>query len=59
MTEETRSKLSLMNLTDAPKKAYTVPIPKDGLIYDYRLLREGTGKWVNIYILSYLLILFQ
>ena len=45
MSEETRASLSLMNLTEAPKKAYTVPIPPEGLIYDYRFIKEGLGRW--------------
>lgn len=40
MTEETRQKLALLELTEAPSKAYTTPIPKDGLIYDYRFIKE-------------------
>lgn len=39
MTEETRSKLSLINLVEAPMKSYSSPIPKDGLIYDYRIVK--------------------
>ena len=45
MTEDTRTKLSLMNLTDAPQKAYNVPIPEDGTIYSYYFIKEGMGRW--------------
>ena len=40
MAEETRQKLSLVNLTEAPKRPYNVLIPKDGSIYDYRFVKE-------------------
>ena len=39
MSEETRSKLSLLDLVDPPMKSYSVPWPKDGLIYDYRFIK--------------------
>ena len=39
MLEETRQKLSILDLVEAPMKSYTVPIPKDGTIYDYRFLK--------------------
>ena len=45
MTEETRAKLSLIDLIDPPRKPYNIPIPKDGNIYDYRFVKEGAGKW--------------
>ena len=40
MAEETRQKLSLLSLTEAPKRPYNVLIPKDGSIYDYRFIKE-------------------
>lgn len=45
MAEETRQKLSLVSLTEAPKRPYSVLIPKDGSIYDYRFVKEGMGRW--------------
>ena len=45
MTEDTRSKLSLMDLVDPPVKPYTVPIPKDGSVYSYMFIKEGLGRW--------------
>ena len=45
MTEETRQKLSLVNLTEAPKRPYNVPVPKEGTVYDYRFVKEGMGRW--------------
>lgn len=45
MSEETRVKLSLQNLVEPPDKPYTVPIPKDGNIYQYNFIKDGIGKW--------------
>ncbi|XP_013383060.1 dynein heavy chain 7, axonemal-like [Lingula anatina] len=45
MQEETRAKLSLINLVDPPMKPYMVDFPKEGTIYDYKFLKEGNGKW--------------
>ena len=45
MTEETRSKLSLMNLVDPPIKPYSVLIPKDEPIYNFKFVKEGMGRW--------------
>ncbi|CAH2067322.1 unnamed protein product, partial [Iphiclides podalirius] len=28
-----------------PEKQYIFTIPKDGLVYDYRFIKEGKGKW--------------
>lgn len=40
MTEETRQKFSMLNLVDPPMKPYSIPFPKEGLIYDYRFIKE-------------------
>ena len=45
MTEETRQKFSLMDLTSAPIKPYSVPFPKEGTIYHYWLIKEEMGRW--------------
>lgn len=47
MTEETRSNLALINLTDPPVRPYMSPIPRDGLIYDYDVVKQGSGRWVK------------
>jgi len=47
MTEETRLNLALVNLTDPPVRPYMSPIPRDGLIFDYEVVKEGTGRWVK------------
>ena len=40
MTEETRQKLNLVDLTAPPDRPYSIPIPKDGTIYDYKFIKE-------------------
>jgi len=47
MTEETRITLNLASLTEPPLRAYLSPIPSDGHIYDYELVKEGLGQWVK------------
>ena len=47
MTDETRTNLGLVDLTEAPTRPYTVPIPKDGLVYHYQFAKEGVGKWTK------------
>ena len=45
MSEDTRTKLCLVNLTEAPQKAYNIPMPKDSTIYSYYFVKEGIGCW--------------
>ncbi|ELU17469.1 hypothetical protein CAPTEDRAFT_228350 [Capitella teleta] len=45
MTEETRSEINLVELVEAPRKAYYTPVPKDDLIYSYWFVKEGMGRW--------------
>ena len=40
LSEDTRSKLALLSLTEPPKKPYITPMPKDGTIYDYKFVKE-------------------
>ncbi|CAH1790213.1 unnamed protein product [Owenia fusiformis] len=47
MTEETRASLSLISLVEAPMKNYSVNLPKEGLIYDYKFSKEENGKWIR------------
>lgn len=47
MTEDTRIKLSLPELVDPPMKPYLNPFPPKGRVYDYRFLKEGSGRWVQ------------
>jgi len=47
MTEDTRINLNLPGLTEPPLRPYLNPIPPDGDIYDYELVKEGLGRWVK------------
>jgi len=40
MTEETRVKLSLLELVDPPMKPYLNPFPPKGRVYDFKFLKE-------------------
>ena len=45
MSEETRQKLSLVDLTGPPERPYSIPIPKDGTVYDYKFIKEVSVNW--------------
>ncbi|XP_070188303.1 dynein axonemal heavy chain 7-like isoform X3 [Littorina saxatilis] len=47
MTEETRKMLTLPEATEAPMKPFLNPFPPKGKIYDYKFVKEGSGKWVS------------
>ncbi|XP_060067000.1 dynein axonemal heavy chain 7-like [Ylistrum balloti] len=47
MTEDTRIKISLPELVDPPMKPYLNPFPPKGRVYDYRFIKEGSGRWVQ------------
>ncbi|XP_076459412.1 dynein axonemal heavy chain 7-like [Babylonia areolata] len=47
MTEETRSMLTIPELTEPPMKPYLNPFPPKGRVYDYKFVKEGSGKWVS------------
>ena len=44
MGEDTRSFLNLIEATQEPRRPYITPIPKDGTVYDYRFIKEDTGR---------------
>ncbi|XP_059164025.1 dynein axonemal heavy chain 7-like isoform X1 [Physella acuta] len=46
MTEETRKAIGLVDLIEPPMKPYVNPHPPKGKIYDYKFVKEGSGKWV-------------
>ena len=40
MTEETRSMLTIPELTEPPMKPYLNPFPPKGKVYDYKFVKE-------------------
>jgi len=47
MTEDTRISLNLASLTEPPLRPYLSPVPQDGLLYDYEMVKEDLGRWVK------------
>jgi len=47
MTEETRVSLNLASLTEPLRRPCVAPVPRDGLVYDYEVIKDGVGKWTK------------
>uniref|UniRef100_A0A5F8HGP8 Dynein axonemal heavy chain 7 n=1 Tax=Monodelphis domestica TaxID=13616 RepID=A0A5F8HGP8_MONDO len=46
ISDETRSKYKLLSGTEKINaKTLSVPFPKEGTIYEYQFISEGTGRW--------------
>lgn len=44
-SEEVRKRFGIPEDTTDPTKAYVVSLPMTGLVFDYKYIKEGRGKW--------------
>ncbi|XP_071822297.1 dynein axonemal heavy chain 7-like isoform X1 [Apostichopus japonicus] len=45
LSEESRNKYHIIETVDPPIRPFTLPFPKEGSVFDYRFIKEGTGSW--------------
>ncbi|XP_034417782.1 dynein heavy chain 7, axonemal [Cyclopterus lumpus] len=45
LSEETCACHGILATVEAPPKQLTVPLPRDGTVYQYRFIKEGPGRW--------------
>ncbi|KAI5107507.1 dynein heavy chain 7, axonemal isoform X1 [Silurus meridionalis] len=45
LSEKTRGRYGILEHIEAPSKQLTVPLPAEGTLYEYRFLKEGSGRW--------------
>ncbi|XP_028408947.1 dynein heavy chain 7, axonemal-like [Dendronephthya gigantea] len=42
---ETKGKYHIIAIVDPPPRPFLCPFPHKGMVYDYRFIKEGMGKW--------------
>ncbi|KAJ8410629.1 hypothetical protein AAFF_G00195330 [Aldrovandia affinis] len=45
LSEETRTRYGILAHVNAPDKPLTTPPPTEGMLYEYRFVKEGPGRW--------------
>ncbi|XP_041119882.1 dynein heavy chain 7, axonemal isoform X1 [Polyodon spathula] len=45
LSEETKMRYNILHHVEPPAKQLTVPVPKEGTIYEYKFIKEGSGRW--------------
>jgi len=47
MSEEIRASLNLASPTKPTMRPCMSPVPRDGLVYDYEVVKSGVGEWAK------------
>ncbi|XP_044073688.1 dynein axonemal heavy chain 7 isoform X2 [Siniperca chuatsi] len=45
LSEETQARHGILATVEAPPKQLAVPLPTEGIVYQYRFIKEGPGRW--------------
>ncbi|XP_075248722.1 dynein axonemal heavy chain 7-like isoform X2 [Convolutriloba macropyga] len=45
LTEGSKSLYHLLESVEAPEKAFQMPFPEEGSVYEYRFIKEDKGRW--------------